>query len=210
MPRFPRLKVVDGIHHVTLRGNDRQPIFLDDMDYRRYLEELDQCGRDWSCNLIAYALMPNHVHLVMQDRQAQLSKLMQILNARYTRYFNRRYQRVGHLYQGRFHAKLVARDEYLLEVTRYVHLNPVRAGLVKRPEEYPWSSYRLYTSIQEHGIPAVCSDLVLSLMGGDPIEQALRYRDFVASLPPEQWPSWEQRLQRLKLVSDTFPASKGV
>ena len=210
MPRLPRLKVVDGIHHITLRGNDRQRIFRDDADRQWYLTELETCNREWSCDLIAYTLMPNHVHLVLQDHRAQLSRLMQILNARYTRYFNHRHQRVGHLYQGRFHAKLVDRDEYLLEVTRYVHLNPVRGGLVKRPEEYRWSSYPIYAGLKVSGVPRVHPELVWSLMGGDALEQTLRYRDFVGRLRPEDWPDWERRLQRLKLVSDTFPALESV
>lgn len=134
MPRAPRRRVPEGIYHVTVRGNNREAIFADDADYQRYLQEILRCHHEHGCTLLAYALMSNHVHLVLQDHHISLSRYMQVLNARYTRYFNVRHARVGHLYQGRFFSRFVDRDAYLLEVTRYVHLNPVRAGLVERPE----------------------------------------------------------------------------
>jgi REP element-mobilizing transposase RayT len=180
MPRLPRVILPGGIFHVTLRGNNRQQIFQDGADYRRYLVELGQGLQEYSCDLLAYALMPNHVHLVLKDHQALLSRLMQVFNAGFTRYFNKRHTRVGHLYQGRFHATLVDRDAYLLEVTRYVHLNPVRAGLVGRPEEYPWSSYRVYIGAERATEqPFLKPTFVWSLISANATEQPLRYRGFV-------------------------------
>ena len=221
MPRPTRWRVPGGIFHVTVRGNNRQQIFLDEADHQRYLTELSDAFHEFGCDLLAYALMPNHVHLVIRDQQGQLSRCMQILNARYTRYFNRRYQRIGHLYQGRFYARLVDRNEYLLQVTRYVHLNPVRARLAARPADYTWSSYRAYVGFpQGHvGCPAD-PQMVWSLMGGGNSRQpAACYREFVEAMTPEELPSWERRLRHLKLigsarfaseVSDTFPALRSV
>ena len=205
MPRPLRLIPLGGIHHVTVRGNDRQVIFLDAADSRRYLAELDRCCQDWCCDLIAYALMTNHVHLVLQDHRGQLSQFMQVLNVRYTRYFNDRYDRVGQLYQGRFHASHVDRNEYLLEVTRYVHLNPVRAGLAERPEDYPWSSYRVYIDAESNS-HRIQTELVCSLMSRDRFEHPRLYRQFVLDMTPEKFSAWERRLQRLQLVPGTFPA----
>jgi len=207
MSRLPRWLVPGGIHHVTVRGNDRQAIFKDDADRKAYIRELSDGCEAWRCDLVAYALMTNHVHLVLQDHRSQLSRLMQILNARYTRYFNRRHQRVGHLYQGRFHSRHIDRDEYLLEVTRYVHLNPVRAGITKNPEDHPWSSYRVYAGLEEPGTHNVYPDAVWLLMSHDPARQPALCRQFVLTMTPEQFPAWERRLQRLRLVSDTVLAS---
>ncbi len=215
MPRPLRLQVPGGIFHITLRGNNRRRIFDDATDHHRYLQERQQGFREHACSLLAYALMSNHVHLLLQDHQGTLSRLMQVLNARYTRYFNRRHQCIGHLYQGRFFSRLVDRDEYLLEVSRYVHLNPVRAGMVRRPEEYSWSSYRAYVGLASRQATLVEPQLVWSLMSQDSAEQPSLYRAFVDAMTPQQLPVWERRLRRLKLipsqkVSGTFPASKSV
>lgn len=170
--------------------------------------------------MLVYALMPNHVHLLIEDPEARLSRFMQILNARYTRYFNFRHQRVGHLYQGRFHARLVDRDAYLLEVSRYIHLNPVRAGLVERPESYSWSSYHHYIAPSVELQPRLVeTELVLSLFSGGTSTRFASYQAFVEAMTLPQWSDWESRLRRLKLlgsarfasqVSDTFPVPKSV
>lgn len=204
MPRPPRLIAPGMMHHVTVRGNDRQATFLTDLDYRRYLRELARCCEEYTCELVAYALMPNHIHLVLQDQAGLLSKMMQVLNACSTRDFNYHHHRIGHLYQGRFHARRVDRDAYLLEVTRYVHLNPVRAQLVERPEDYPWSSYRVYVGLQRRDqTPKVSASLVWSLMSPNESEQPARYRRFVEAMTRQQLPQWETRLRRLKLLGST-------
>ena len=200
MPRALRVLVSGGIYHVTVRGNNRQPIFTDTVDYQRYLAEARRCFSEYPSSILAYALMPNHVHLVLQDHRGLLSRSMQVLNARYTRSFNQRHQRVGHLYQGRFYARLVDQDSYLLEVTRYVHLNPVRAQLVDQPERYPWSSYRSYVGLEKLTQGFVQPQFIWELMGGDGIRSQVRYRQFVEDLAPQRLPAWERRLRRLKLI----------
>jgi len=144
--------------------------------------------------------MPNHVHLVVRDLDGVLSSFMQRLNAQYARYINYRYQRVGHLYQGRFHSKMITQDSYLLEVSRYVHLNPVKAALVASPEAYLWSSYRRYVGLDSNPDGLVDRQFILSMMGRESTQQVLAYRQFVEGKMLERLPSWERRLRRLKLL----------
>jgi REP element-mobilizing transposase RayT len=142
MARPLRIEFPGALYHVTSRGNARAPIFLEDRDRRLILRILsDVVARyRWVCH--AYCLMTNHFHLLIETPEANLSRGMRQLNGLYTQRFNRAHERVGHILQGRFGAVLVERDAHLLELARYVVLNPVRAGLVAIAEAYPWSSLR--------------------------------------------------------------------
>jgi putative transposase len=142
MTRPLRLEYPGSLQHITHRGNCRQNIFLDDDDRNCFLELLGKCVSRHAWILMAYVLMRNHYHLIVQLTCESLSRGMQWLDSKYAQYFNRRHGRVGHLYQGRFHAPLIEKESYLLEVLRYDALNPVRAGIVARPEDYIWSSHR--------------------------------------------------------------------
>jgi len=145
MSRPLRLEFEGALYHVTARGDRREPIFEDDADRRALLEIVAQGIERFDAMVFAYCLMGNHYHFVLQTRQPNLSRLMRHINGVYTQSYNRRHGKVGHLFQGRFKAVLVDRDAYLLEVCRYVDLNPVRAKMVKRPEDWGWSSYRAHT-----------------------------------------------------------------
>ncbi len=142
MARPLRIEFSGALYHVTSRGDRREPIFEDDEDRLKFLNILEEVvGRfNWVCH--AYCLMTNHYHLVVETPDGNLSKGMRQLNGMYTQASNRRHHRTGHLFQGRFKGILVDKESYLLELTRYVVLNPVRAGMVKHPVEYEWSSYR--------------------------------------------------------------------
>jgi len=142
MARPLRLEYPGAVYHLTARGNARQAIYRDDEDRRIFLELLGAAVEryQWRCH--AYCLMPNQYHLLVETPQGHLSAGMRQLNGVYTQRFNRRHGRVGHVFQGRFKAIVVERDTYLLELCRYIMLNPVRAGLVKRPGNFVWSSYR--------------------------------------------------------------------
>jgi REP element-mobilizing transposase RayT len=142
MARPLRIEFAGALYHITSRGNARAPIFFTDRDRLHFLGTLGDVieQHDWQCH--AYCLMPNHYHLVMQTPEPNLSHGMRQLNGVYTQRFNRRHDRVGHLFQGRFQALLVEREAHLLELTRYVVLNPVRGEMVSDPEDYPWSSLR--------------------------------------------------------------------
>jgi REP element-mobilizing transposase RayT len=141
MARPLRLEYEGALYHVTARGNALQPIYRDEGDRKRFLhllgEEIDQ--QRWHC--YAYCLMNNHYHLLLETPEGQLSAGMRHLNGTYTQWFNRRHKRVGHVLQGRFKSILVDKDNYLLELCRYIVLNPVRARSVRRPQDWPWSSY---------------------------------------------------------------------
>ena len=142
MSRPLRLELSGGLYHVTSRGDRREDIYLNDEDRIAWLDILGAvCKRfNWACH--AWCQMSNHYHLVLETPEGNLSQGMRQLNGVYTQSVNRAHQRVGHVFQGRYKAILVEKDAYLLELSRYVVLNPVRAGMVKRPEQWAWSSYR--------------------------------------------------------------------
>jgi len=142
MTRPLRLEYEGAIYHVTSRGNAQEDVFLKDSDRTRFLEILgDVVARyGWICH--AYCLMNNHYHLLIETPRANLSRGMQFLNGVYTQWFDRQHERVGHLFQGRFKAILVEKESHLLELTRYIVLNPVRAKMVRGVRDRPWSSYR--------------------------------------------------------------------
>lgn len=144
MARKPRIHAPGGLHHVMLRGNGGQAIFSDDADRRRFCALLAEGVERYGHRIHAYCLMANHAHLAIRVGDASLSRIVQNLAFRYTRAYNRRARRVGHLFQGRFRSLLVDGDAYLLELVRYIHLNPVRAGLVSEPASWAWSGHRAY------------------------------------------------------------------
>lgn len=144
MARGTRLDTPGAVHHVTARGIERRRIFRDDADRRFYLEKLTRNFGKAEMRCFAWALMPNHVHLLVRTGPQPLSTVMQRLGTGYARYFNRRHRRVGHLFQGRYKSALMEEDEHLLAVLRYVHRNPLRAGIVDTLgalEEFPWTGH---------------------------------------------------------------------
>lgn len=141
MTRPLRLEFEGALYHVTSRGDRREPIFDDDEDRLAWLSVLADALDRFHATAYAYCLMDNHYHVVIQTHRPNLSRLMRHLNGVYTQRYNRRHGKVGHLFQGRFKAVLVDQESYFMEVCRYVDLNPVRARMVKRPRDWPWSSY---------------------------------------------------------------------
>ena len=142
MSRPIRIEFPDALYHVTARGDRREDIFEDDQDRQAFLLTLEQVVTQFNWLCYAWCLMDNHYHLLIQTPDGNLSKGMRQLNGVTTQTSNRRHHRVGHLFQGRFKAILVDHNAYLLELSRYIVLNPVRAGMVKTPGDWPWSSYR--------------------------------------------------------------------
>ncbi|MGH7884447.1 MAG: transposase [Thermodesulfobacteriota bacterium] len=144
MARKPRIHKPGGYYHVIIRGNDRQEIFFDEQD-RIYYESLISEGVErFKYKVHAYSFMSNHVHLLIQVSDIKLSKIIQNISFRYTKYINKKKSRIGHLFQGRYKAILIDADSYLLELVRYIHLNPVRANMVEKLEEYKWSGHLCY------------------------------------------------------------------
>ncbi len=177
MARKPRVEIAGAFYHVIARGNNRQRIFKDSQDHRVYLKRLERYRERYGVTLYAYTLMPNHVHLLLETSTPPLSKFMQGLQQSYTVYFNRRHNHVGHLFQGRYRAILCERESYLVELIRYLHLNPVRAGLVRRPELYRWSSHHAY--LGRPGEPQVATDILLAQFSSRRPTAVRRYARFV-------------------------------
>ncbi len=152
MARRPRIHFAGAFYHVISRGNRRQGIFRDEKDLRTFLSCLSDCKTRFPFHLYAYALMKNHFHLLVEVETTPLSRIMQSFLFRYAQYFNRRYGEVGHLFQGRYKAIVCDKDAYLLELVRYIHLNPVRARVVKGPEDYGWTGHLSYLGKGEEGL----------------------------------------------------------
>ncbi len=180
MARPLRLEFSGALYHVTARGNERKAIFLGDGDNDRlaFLEILGAtCERfNWTCH--AYCLMTNHYHLIIETPDANLSLGMRQLNGVYTQYINRTHRRVGHLFQGRFKGILVEKEGYLLELARYVVLNPIRAQMVRHPEEWLWSSYRSTVGLVETP-PFLMTDWLLGAFGNVRKRAVASYRKFI-------------------------------
>jgi len=143
MPRKPRFQLVGVPQHVIQRGNNREPCFYAEEDYRRYLDDCHEAAERYQCCIHAYVLMTNHVHLLVTPMaEYGISGMMQVLGRRYVYYMNKTYQRTGTLWEGRYKSSLVDSDQYLLTCMRYIELNPVRAEMVDHPADYKWSSYQ--------------------------------------------------------------------
>jgi putative transposase len=178
MSRPLRIEFAGALYHVTSRGNRRKSIFRNEQDRASFLDILHKVNRRcrWICH--AYCLMNNHYHLIIETREGNLSQGMRQLNGVYTMSFNRRHRTVGHVFQGRFKAILIEKESYLLEVCRYVVLNPVRAGLAKKPEDWGWSSYRGTAGVNKPH-PSLTIDGILGQMGQRGREAQRNYRRFV-------------------------------
>jgi len=145
MPRIARVCAINYPHHITQRGNNRETVFFDDEDRKFYLSILNKYRDEWDFEIWAYCLMTNHVHLLAVPRKEDsLAKGIGITNLVYTQYFNRRYNRSGRLWQNRFFSTIIEKEPYLWAVARYIEKNPVRADIVKKAEDYRWSSARAH------------------------------------------------------------------
>lgn len=177
MARKPRLHVDAGIYHVMLRGNGGQDIYADDEDRQHFYLLMQEGAARYGYRIHGFCLMSNHVHLVVEVGEQPLAKIMQNLSFRYTRWVNTKQKRTGHLFQGRYQAILVERDSYLLELVRYVHLNPVRAKLVRQAHLYRWSGHRAY--LGREVLPWLTTEWVLGQFGTRLGTSQKRYETFV-------------------------------
>lgn len=144
VPRQAREKGEFSTYHVIQRGNERKNIFLSDGDKLKFLQILVKMKEKYNFLLEAYCLMDNHAHMLINDNGNDISQILKSINVSYVYYFNRTYRRTGHLFQDRFKSELINDEKYLLQVSKYIHNNPVKAGLVKNAEDYQWSSYSIY------------------------------------------------------------------
>ena len=180
MPRCARIKKSEyGIYHIMERGNERKAIFLDDADRGAFLSIVSRNRRKYEFRLYAYCLMDNHVHLLINSNGSDISQIMKSINVGYVIYFNRKYVRCGHLFQDRFRSEWIEDEPYLLEVSRYIHLNPVRAKMTTQAMAYLWSSYRAYMN-QPGGLDiTVDTDFILNYLSTSQATAREAYRQYV-------------------------------
>ena len=186
MARPLRIEYEGALYHVTARGNERGKIFFTKTDYRKFKEYLTDAQIKYGLVIHCYVLMTNHYHILIETPDKNLSKIMHYLNSSYTTYVNIKRKRSGHLFQGRYKAILVDRDNYLLELNKYIHLNPVRAKMVERPEDHPYSSYDAYISGNDELVTVAP---VLSMFSKDSVAAREKYRVFVESALSEEMES---------------------
>ena len=183
MARALRIEFKGALYHILSRGNERRNIFLGDDDYKVFLSVLEEMSERFEVDIFAYVLMNNHYHLLIRTNQDNLSKSMQWVGTTYTRRFNLKHFRSGHLFQGRFKSILVQNAAYLMQLSCYIHRNPLRAGLVKRLVDYRWSSYRTYAYKASH-TKWLNKDLIFSQCNGEDSYKA--YREKVQKYSEEE------------------------
>ena len=202
MARPLRIEFAGALYHITSRGNAQHAIYLTNDDRQQFLALLQNTVQryDWYCH--AYCLMDNHYHLLIETHTPSLSKGMKYLNGTYTQYFNRQHHRVGHVFQGRYKSILVEKDSYLLELARYIVLNPVRAQMVRNAQNWPWSSYRATAGYVENH-PCLTTDWVLAGFSTAKQKAQQRYSEFVNAGNKQPSP-WQQLKNQIYLGADDF------
>ena len=188
MARPLRISYPGAFYHVTSRGNEQKVIFKSKKDREKFLEYLESALKRYDAVIHAYCLMSNHYHLLLETPSGNLSKIMAHINGAYTTYFNVKRDRFGHLFQGRYKAILIEADEYAMELSRYIHLNPVRAKIVELPEEYEWSSYSYYIGNKKYP-EWLRIDFILGYFGKKLSEAQKNYKKFVGEMIDKQYES---------------------
>lgn len=204
MPRPARIAPRECVYHILTRGNNRQDIFKNIKDYQEYIEILKRYKEKYRFKLYHYALMRNHIHLVLEttERGGGLAEIMKGINLSYVQYYKKRYEHIGHFWQDRYKSILISKDNYLLACGSYVELNPVRAKIVEDPKDYRWSSYNVYAYgrgdriTDEHPIYMSLSD--------KEVERRRRYRDFVRGMIKEKKAMKGEMDRRVVYGSENF------
>jgi REP element-mobilizing transposase RayT len=192
MPRTPRKKSPTGIYHVMLRGINRDILFFDDQDYQRFIAILTRAKEVSDFNLYGYCLMNNHVHLLLKERTEDISSIMKRVGVGYASWFNWKYKREGPVFQGRFKSECVDSESYLLTVIRYIHQNPIKAGIVKKCELYKWSSCLGYYEKSKNSKGLIDTDEILSLFGKE-ITSIKKFKDFMEYETDEECLEYESK-----------------
>ena len=201
MARKPRIHYPGAVYHVMLRGNAGQDIFFNGVDCSHFYLLIQKGIKRFGHRTHAFCLMANHIHLVIQVADIPLSSIMHNLSFRYTRYINTRRKCTGHLFQGRYKAILLDADTYLLELVRYIHLNPVRSGIVRKPEEYRWSSHRAY--LGQENLPWLFTEWVLSCFSNQADQARHLYDKFVAEGTTEKFrPEFYRGMRESRILGD--------
>ena len=203
MARSWRIEYEGAFYHLLSRGNEHKDIFIDDDDRRKFLDTVGEMAERFAIDIFAFVLMDNHYHLLARTQRANLTKAMHWLGVTYTTRFNYRHSRSGHLFQGRYKSIVVQNDAYMLQLSCYIHRNPLRGGIVKRLADYQWSSYRAYAYGKQ--VPAwLSTDLILAQFAGN--EQHRLYREKVQHYSKEEKQLWEDFRYGCFLGSKKFVA----
>lgn len=196
MPRQARRISYSKTYHIILRGNERKNIFKDNEDKICLIDTIQRKVQASESKLAAFCLMNNHVHLVIIEGKEDISKLMQRINVSYVKYFNKKYERIGHLFQDRFKSEVIENERYLLEAVRYIHNNPVKACIVKKPEDYRWSSYNLYRTEKENIID---KKILLNIFSYDQKKAIELFEEFSNRESDRKFIEFEDRKEEIQL-----------
>jgi len=197
MPRLPRIHVENALYFVTSQGGQNQNLFYDKADYDCYIELLGKYKKEHKFNLFAFVLLPQHLHLLIEPKgEATISTIMHDLNSTYTKLFNSRYKKKGHLFQGRYKAKVIEKEGYMLSLTRYFHCLPQKARLVDNPQDYPYCSYNFYLSIPQHKLLEMKDEIIEVLSTFQEADKAKAYEDYVNSADQGEIDKLDKLLKR--------------
>ncbi|MGI6549579.1 MAG: REP-associated tyrosine transposase [Syntrophomonadales bacterium] len=180
MARQSRRRSESGIYHIVMRGTNRQDIFHERDDYWRLLQIIAQTKPENNFELYGFCLMTNHVHLLIHEKEETIAKTMHRITTRYAGWYNYKYERSGHVFQGRYGSECVEDDRYLLTVIRYIHNNPVKAGMVSHPEDYRWSSIKAYYSGHKRPARLTNTSFILGIFAPERTEAVHRFREFMS------------------------------
>ena len=192
MARKPREKSETGIYHVIVRGINQQDIFHDEEDFKKYIRVLKKAGSETDAEILGYCLMTNHVHLLLKENNDNLSKYMKSLQVSYVYWYNSKYERCGHLFQDRFKSEAVENDAYLLTVIRYIHNNPVKAGIVKKPEQYLWSSCANYYGAEMTSLKKIDTKLILGIFSNQKETAIATFKEFMNEPQEDQCMEYDE------------------
>lgn len=179
MGRNKRLWLPAYFYHIVCRGNRRDALFHDENDFRVFLYILQQISTKNPFELASYCLMTNHFHLLLRSQEQPISNVMALINKRYANYFNTKNNFTGHVFEQRYFDKIVSSEYSMLKVSRYIHLNPLEAGMVNKPEEYPWSSYRLLIGSASNNKLPLNLNAIFEIFSGTDLEKRNKYREYV-------------------------------
>lgn len=175
MGRAKRIWIPHRFYHVVCRGNRRDPLFKDVANFLTFYYILKKVHEKYPFEIVSFCLMTNHYHLQIRSKEQSLSKVMSLINKRYADYYNTRYKLTGHVFEKRYYDRLIDSGIGMLEVSKYIHLNPVEAHMVKHPEDYQWNSYRYYRYVGESNLPFLNISILLNYYSGTGMEKREKY-----------------------------------
>ena len=191
MPRYARKRSETGIYHIMMRGINRQNIFEDEEDKDQLLKRIERCKNEQICEIYGYCLMDNHIHLIIKELTETISTIVKKISGSYVYWYNHKYDRCGHLFQERYKSEVIETDGVLLMVLRYIHQNPLKAGLIKGHLDYKWSSYNEYINR-----PAIVNiDCILHMFSGDKKQSIELFKKYSNETNEDQFLEYEERFK---------------